>query len=178
VETPANIPIVEDLSFAEPVVTPWAGIVGLSLAVAAVVALTIALLVYWRRRRRYVATMTAPQRRALGDLEAAWRQWRSTGYLQFLFLTTEIIRVYLESRFLVPAPTKTTEEILAAAAEVASPLDGDARRILKDLLLGCDVLKFASRPAVGADIEDLYQTAREFIRQTAWQDGTWTFSIE
>jgi hypothetical protein len=82
---------------------------------------------------------------------------------------TQVIRVYLESRFAMAAPTRTTEEILRDAAGDRSPLEDEARQKLGALLCRCDVLKFAAEPTVRAEVEELYGAARSFVAATAWR---------
>ena len=102
---------------------------------------------WWRARKQRIELGRRPQRKALAALEDAFRQWREKGYLNFLFLVTRILRVYLSERFAVQAPCRTTAEI-AQAVEALNGLPPSARDHLNDLLQRCDRIKFAASQTV------------------------------
>jgi len=78
---------------------------------------------------------------------------------------SDIIRRYLENRFMLKAPEMTTEEFLARARDAAE-LSNEQKNLLKEFLLCCDLVKFA-RYAPGADeMTAIFDSAKHFIDQT------------
>lgn len=76
-----------------------------------------------------------------------------------------MVRGYLEQRFGVRAPRRTTEELLLILA-AGSWLDDVQRRALHAFLAQCDQVKFArARPAAAAS-EGLIDTAVDLVTAT------------
>ena len=78
---------------------------------------------------------------------------------------SDIIRHYLENRFLLRAPEMTTEEFLAAAGDAAE-LIGEHKNLLKEFLLCCDLVKFAKYAPSVDEINSIFSSAKNFIDQT------------
>ncbi|MDX2114627.1 MAG: hypothetical protein SFZ24_03265 [Planctomycetota bacterium] len=77
-----------------------------------------------------------------------------------------ILRRYIEDRFGIHAPERTTEEFLAEAA--ASPaLAAEELTLLAYFLRACDLVKFAGVIPDAADAGQLVSTLRAFIERTA-----------
>jgi len=77
-----------------------------------------------------------------------------------------ILRRYLDWRFDVRAPERTTEEILAAAQSGDGPIAG-RRDLLGAFLAACDRVKFGRARPAGEDRGDMLGTARRFVEETA-----------
>ena len=78
---------------------------------------------------------------------------------------SDIIRHYLENRFMFRAPEMTTEEFLVSARDAAE-LISEHKNLLKSFLLCCDLVKFA-KYAPGADeVNSIFDSAKHFIDQT------------
>ncbi len=77
-----------------------------------------------------------------------------------------ILRRYLDWRFDVRAPERTTEEILVAAQNGTAPIAG-RRDLLGAFLAACDRVKFARARPTGDDRGDMLGTARQFVEETA-----------
>ena len=78
---------------------------------------------------------------------------------------SSIVRGYLEQRYLIRAPERTTEEFLQEAAQGAA-LSADHRGMLSSFLDRCDRVKFAGyRPEADESISTL-GVARGFVEDT------------
>lgn len=135
----------------------------------------LALVLWWRRRPgrrrpaddevRLPAHVTAL--RALSRLRHASRL-TAEEIDAFYVEVSRILRGYLEERFGLHAPERTTDEFLAElnAQGQASPLDGRQRGALGGFLRQCDLVKFA-RAQPGVDVhEESLRTAEELVEAT------------
>lgn len=77
-----------------------------------------------------------------------------------------ILRRYLDWRFDVRAPERTTEEILTAVQRGDAPIAGRGD-LLGAFLAACDRVKFARARPTGDDRGDMLGTARRFVEETA-----------
>ena len=86
---------------------------------------------------------------------------------------SNILRRYIEDRFGVKAPERTTEEFLSALSRPDSPdraLLGSQKTLLADFLTQCDLVKFARHEPSIAESEKTVVICREFIAKTKEQD--------
>jgi len=138
-------------------------------AAAAVVALG-ALLTAWHMRRkkeRPAPPPLPPHVLAYRELERLCAmnlvaQWRVKEYYVRL---SDIVRRYIERRFGLRAPDRTTEEFLAEAV-VSGLLDARARTLGGDFLEQCDLVKFARYGPTGDEITRAYSSAKKFVDET------------
>ena len=88
---------------------------------------------------------------------------------------SDIIRRYLENRFLLKAPEMTTEEFLLYVRDYASlPASPAAdaadisqhKNLLKEFLSSCDLVKFAKYTPSLEEIEGIVLSARKFVDAT------------
>jgi len=163
-----QIPIIEDLSFVREPVFPWAWVVGGAVGIFLVVFVGVPLLRRWWRRRQEVLALKRPHREALRNLQRAFARWKTTGYLAFMFRVTHIVRTYLEARYGVDAPARTTGEIAESARGIPA-LAEETRGQLAALLQQCDFVKFGAMRTAESEVERLYQAARGFVTTTAWR---------
>lgn len=77
---------------------------------------------------------------------------------------SDVLRVYIEDRFGIQAPERTTEEFLSEAYRVHELTQN--RDMLKTFLERCDRVKFAGETPTRAGIESVLTDAREFVRKT------------
>jgi hypothetical protein len=141
----------------------WAG--GGLLVVAAVVG------VVWlvkRRRRPGRVPAIPPHEWAFDQLRALIdAQLVEQGQVQeFYYRLSEIVRVYIELRFGLMAPERTTEEFLVEA-HASRALSAEHKRRLADFLQACDLVKFARYAPATEEVEQAFGAARDFIDQTA-----------
>ncbi|MCX7818203.1 MAG: hypothetical protein N2652_03185 [Kiritimatiellae bacterium] len=106
-----------------------------------------------------VALAALERLRASGAMEA--------GQTEYVYVElSRIVRAYLEARFGLHAPERTTEEFLREAAE-SGALAATHQACLKNFLTACDLVKFA-RERPGADeMLSAFETARQFVEETA-----------
>jgi len=83
---------------------------------------------------------------------------------------SDILRRYLEARFALPAPERTTEEFLDEVAR-APVLDRRRKQFLADYLAQCDLVKFAAREPGRRELDELYDSSVGFVEETA-RDGS------
>lgn len=83
----------------------------------------------------------------------------------FYFRLTFIVRDYIERRFRLHAPEMTTEEFLPLAA-TSGVLTAAHQALLEQFLIQSDLIKYAKQPATAEDIENNFNTARQFINET------------
>jgi hypothetical protein len=137
------------------------------LVAIAVVAGLIALAWWWYRRGQSETSPVAavsPADRARQRLEAA-RRWIEDPE-RFVTEVSEIARIYLEERFGLHAPERTTEEFLAELTTDRT-LQGRHKELLADFLTRCDLVKFARADTDRTGLEALYAAAELLVDETA-----------
>ncbi len=78
----------------------------------------------------------------------------------------DVIRTYLELRFKLHAPRRTTLEFFAAL-EKDDALEEPQKAMLRDLLERCDLAKFARAECSPGDCRLVLQSARDFVQATS-----------
>jgi hypothetical protein len=147
-----------------PIAHPWLWVSG------ALIVLALAALVWWwwRRRRRQEAApkpviVISPHEKARARLQEA------LGLLEqprpFCILVSDTIRVYLEERFHLKAPERTTEEFLEEL-QASALLNYDQKRTLGEFLMGCDLVKFARYEPGRAELQGIYDSAVRLVEET------------
>ena len=149
-----------------PLVLPgsWA-VWGLPVLVALLLALAwLAWRRYQRERRRpLLALFIPPYRRALERLRAALDQMHDPH--RFVVIISDTLRVYLEERFHLHAPERTTEEFLTEvrAGQLLTPLQ---QQLMADFLTRCDLVKFARYEPGEPELRELYDAAVRLVEET------------
>jgi hypothetical protein len=139
---------------------PWAGI---ATAVAGLVAGG------WGLRRRFapVAPPLAPHEwaaRELDRLEAL--QLPEAGEAErYHTLLSDVVRVYLERRFSLPASQQTTAEFLETMRR-SPQLTPAQQGLLRDFLERCDMAKFARAAPPPEECRALAAMARSFVKES------------
>jgi hypothetical protein len=85
---------------------------------------------------------------------------------EFYFRLSMIVRRYIELRFHLMAPERTTEEFLREMQR-SDALPAAHREALTQFLLACDMVKYALYLPKADEIENVFDTARDFVTQTA-----------
>ena len=110
------------------------------------------------------AVAISPHRRAKDRLRGAG-ELMSDPY-RFCSLVSDVLRAYVEERFELKAPERTTEEFMEELR--ASPkLRGDHKLLLEDFLSRCDLVKFARFEPTIPELEALLDSAYRFVDETA-----------
>lgn len=94
----------------------------------------------------------------------------ATGQIKLFHLRiSDILRRYIENRFGLKAPDRTTEEFLTELSQSNSSgqtLLGIHKNLLKEFLTQCDLVKFAKHKPTVAESEKTVVICREFIEKT------------
>jgi hypothetical protein len=141
------------------------GWLGIALAVLALIGFVL-----WRRssaRRPAVtaATIEAATEDALAELEKL-RTLLSVGNSRlYAIQVSGVVRRYIERRFGILAPRRSTEEFLIEAQQ--SPLLGRChQQPLREFLAACDFLKFARASAEVPELQQMHSAAECFVKGT------------
>ncbi len=81
-----------------------------------------------------------------------------------------ILREYLENRFNLHAPERTTEEFLQELRNAPCLREPEQQRLLKSFLTQCDLVKFAKHTPTIDDARALHDSCESFIRSTAQRE--------
>jgi len=140
-----------------------------AVAVGALVLLLMTLVIWLIRKRRAAAleramTPDAWALRELALLEKDDLVGRGDSHTYWVRLSG-IIRQYVERRFHIAAPEKTTQEFLAAAREHPE-VGAEHRHVLTDFLRAADMVKFAALRPADEDCRRGLFAARDFVRDT------------
>jgi hypothetical protein len=124
----------------------------------------------WRRSKR-LREMTARKVPAHEKAFALLERLLAEGlveekrYAEFTARVSDILRVYIEDRFGLRAPERTTEEFLAEAGGGLN-VDTGKKSILERFLVHCDLVKFAALEPTADDVKRTFETCRDFIDAT------------
>jgi len=83
----------------------------------------------------------------------------------FCFEVSETLRVYLEDRFQLRAPERTTEEFLVEL-QASSALNREQKQSLADFLQSCDLVKFARFEPTETALRELHDSALRLVDET------------
>ncbi|MEE8170843.1 MAG: hypothetical protein V3T70_09870, partial [Phycisphaerae bacterium] len=85
---------------------------------------------------------------------------------EYYFRLSGVVRQYIERRFHLMAPERTTDEFLVEAQR-ATVLGEEHKRLLAEFLQACDLVKFARYEPSARESDAAMATARGFVEQTA-----------
>ena len=141
----------------------------LALAAAVLVGMTVLCIWLSRRRRRREAAeaLTPAHELAYGELaELVAEDLIAKQQIKLFYLRISgILRRYIENRFGLHAPERTTEEFLAEL-RVSSVLPAAHKQLLNTFLTHCDLVKFAEHRPGTAEIQGTFDSCKTFIAQT------------
>ena len=129
---------------------------------------------YYRRRRRHQPVAVKPKKvvppnvialQALDNLQEK-HLWQNGKPKQFHTELTDILRIYIEGRFSVPAMEKTTDEILDELYELNESQHSSLNNLHQILTLA-DLVKFAKYEPLADENQLSFMNARMFVTQTA-----------
>ncbi len=83
----------------------------------------------------------------------------------FCIEVSHIIRVYLEERFSLHAPDRTTEEFLLEL-QSSRRLAGEHKQLLANFLSECDMVKFARAEPPEQELRSLHEAASRLVGET------------
>ena len=150
---------------------PWVRTVAYIAGGAVLLLGTAALIWVLLRRRAAQAAAAAPPPPphvwALRQLEAllAEKLVQAGRVQEFYFRLSALVRTYIELRFGLMAPERTTEEFLREVQR-SSALRFGHKDLLGEFLTACDLVKFARHEPAGGEIDASIDAARRFIEET------------
>ncbi len=143
------------------------------IAGGAVLALGALGVLYVRRRRQRPAAAlhyTADELASAKLERLAERNLVERGEVKAFYReVSQILRQYIEDRFALHAPERTTEEFLREARRSAVFTTAQADT-LGNFLAHCDQVKFAELTPTTAEVQRTFDTARTFIEQTRTEE--------
>ncbi len=140
------------------------------LVIAACVAAAGAAVFIFLKRRRIREKLAPP----LPAHEKAYRRLQrllesglldEKRYREFTSIVADILRQYIEDRYGLRAPERTTEEFLVEAGAGLS-VTRDQKGILEEFLVHCDLVKFAALEPSPEDVKSSFNTCKDFIEAT------------
>jgi hypothetical protein len=133
-------------------------------ALVLVTIIAVGLRLWLRRKQQPIVTVAIPpHERARRKLEAALDLFDQPK--PFCILVSDAVRLYLEERFRLQAPERTTEEFLADLKSSPS-LNQPQKDSLGQFLSSCDLVKFARYEPGRPELEGLYNSALRLIEET------------
>jgi hypothetical protein len=105
-----------------------------------------------------------PYRKAKDRLRTAG-QLMSDPY-KFCSLVSDVLRAYVEERFDLHAPERTTEEFMEEL-RASTKLTPEHKALLEDFLSRCDLVKFARFEPTHPELQSLLDSALRFVDETA-----------
>jgi len=158
------------LASAEPL--PWMWFV--AIALAALLALGIAFVASRARRRFELLPIPKEPAHLRALRELAWLRdlpRRTPAQVDAYYVgVSQVLRVYLEERFSLRAPERTTEEFLAEV-ERGGPLSAAHCIVLKQFLSQCDLVKFALHSPTESQHLEAMAVAEAFVLATRDEGG-------
>ena len=140
---------------------------------ASLILLLLAALLLYRRLRKHSGQRPAepiipPHERALEALRLLSMETPQTPEAidRFYVRLSEIVRVYVEQRFGIQAPDRTTEEFLNELEQTHDLFLPHQRQLLRSFLGECDLVKFARFLPATADIRHALDQAIAFVEGT------------
>ncbi len=135
-----------------------------AVALAAAAAIVLAAR---RRRREHAEPAVPPHVRALARLAELRRLDlpRQGLFQRYYFSLSDIVRQYIEERFGLMAPERTTEEFLREA-RASRLLSDEQKALLAGFLRAADMVKFALHEPAAGEADDALERARGFVEQT------------
>jgi len=84
---------------------------------------------------------------------------------EYYYRLSNIVRHYIENRFKLMAPERTTEEFLAEMT-VTERLTEDHKELVGNFLEHCDMVKFAAYGPDSREIENSFNSAKKLVDET------------
>jgi hypothetical protein len=139
------------------------------LPAAAVAGGIAGLWLYFRRKKSIAAVriFKSAHEIAYARLQSLIRQdlVKAGKVKEFYEAISDILRHYIEDRFELRAPERTTEEFLFEIRDAGVLSEGD-RKALMEFLTHCDLVKFAKHSPTNEQIQHTFDLAKNFIEQT------------
>ena len=148
-------PLIERAATPEP--TPWL----VYVAIAAVALLVIGALVwFFTRKKKRIASAEEKAVRELRDLQ---KKGGDLSAGAFALAASGIVRTFIERKFGLAAPKRSTEEFLQELAAEENEALRSRMEPLRGFLKACDMAKFAGTNLAESERGELVARARTFV---------------
>lgn len=156
---------VEDIRGPKPLIeipepepaTPW-----LNYGLWALLAVLLIAGLVWMIKRRSKAEVTAEERAKL-ELERLGRRGSDLEAGEFALAASQVVRIFIERKFGLAAPKRTTEEFLQELASKENQALSSRLEPLRGFLKSCDMAKFAGVDLGVGERGELVAKARAFV---------------
>ncbi len=133
-----------------------------------VVVLAIASLLVWRHRRREKAVAEvrkSPLETALAALDQLEKDdLVAKGELkEYYGRVSSILREYVEGRYGLQAPERTTEEFMEDLRRDSGTLSKEQKSLLEKFLMHCDLVKFAKFEPSADEVRATFESCKDFV---------------
>jgi hypothetical protein len=135
------------------------------ILVACALVATVVLVWLAKQKRRGIAPPVPPHVRARQKLDAALLLIHDPR--AFCIAVSDALRVYLEERFQLRAPERTTEEFLRDLQKT-SALTAQQKASLTAFLEQCDLVKFARFEPPESMLRELHESALRLVHETQY----------
>jgi hypothetical protein len=167
---PSSVAATNDIRPIRPPVAvpdPWPWILG-GTAMLFLLGFVAAGLILWftRQKRRAIPPPVPPHVRARLKLDAALSVIHDPR--AFAIAVSDAVRWYLEERFQLRAPERTTEEFLRDLQRT-SALDASQKSSLGEFLEQCDLLKFARVEPAESMLRAMHEAALRLVHETQYE---------
>lgn len=144
---------------------PWLWVFWIAgiLITLAIVAVLVALA---KKKQRAIPAPVPPHVRARQKLDAALLLIGDPR--AFCIAVSDAVRVYLEERFQLRAPERTTEEFLRDLQKTAA-LTSEQKASLAAFLEQCDLVKFARFEPAETMLRELHESALRLVHETQYE---------
>jgi len=131
----------------------------------------------WKHRKKIIKATPPlpPYVIALRELERTKEMSLDTEMRvkEYYIRISGIVRRYVENYFGICAPERTTEEFLQELTKEAQ-FNRDHKKLLKEFLRHCDMVKFAKYSPDSEEIEGVYSKAKQFVEETKEKENNST----
>ncbi len=143
---------------------PWPLVIAGIVLVCGILAVAIFKL---RKKNRRVISLPAAHEVALLRLKRLLdrKLAEQKMYREFTIEVSDILRRYIEDRFGLRAPERTTEEFLIEAGS-GLEVDDEKKEMIAQFLVHCDMVKFALLQPTERDVQKTFDSCRDFINAT------------
>lgn len=163
-------PIPTDIRGIKPPVDipdPWLWLWVLLSGLAAAILVLVVVGLFRRKKAQVVEEVVIPPHvRAKQRLAEALRLIGDPN--QFCTEVSQTLRLYLEERFTLRAPERTTEEFLIELQN-SKHLTLDQKLSLSDFLQSCDLVKFARHEPTETTLRQLHDSALRLVDETQFE---------
>ncbi|HMJ88305.1 MAG TPA: hypothetical protein VK530_00730 [Candidatus Acidoferrum sp.] len=148
---------------------PWAAAAWIAGITIAVVLIALGVRLWWKRRPAVRPVIVPPHVRAREKLNASLALLNDPR--AFCIAVSDAVRVYLEERFRLRAPERTTEEFLRDL-QTTTHLNSEQKQVLAAFLEKCDLVKFARFEPNEAALRELHESGLRLVHETQFDPVT------